>query len=176
LLHNPINYTENPFCTKALKNEAEECRIKSEKDYNHIWLGQPLSQAEDSLFSRQELIANKNNIYPLREGYGLRIAGFDIARYGEDKCACVIIQQMGALHWKVIFKDQWEHKDLNYTTGRILMTANEQKADKVIIDEDGIGAGPLDTLNKGRGLNNYEGFRNPTINFIQIIELPTLTK
>ncbi len=164
-LHININYNENPFCTQALKNEAQECKLKSEKDYNHIWLGQPLSQAEDSLFSRQELIANKNNIYPLREGYGLRIAGFDIARYGEDKCACVIIQQMGALHWKVIFKDQWEHKDLNYTTGRILMTANEQKADKVIIDEDGIGAGPLDTLNKGRGLNNYEGFRNPPISY-----------
>jgi phage terminase large subunit len=161
--HININYTDNPFCTNALINEAKECLLKSVKDYNHIWLGEPLAQGEDSLFSRKELTDTKLNLYSLREGYGLRIAGFDIARYGDDKCACVIVQQQGALHWEVIYKDQWEHKDLNYTTGRILMTANEQKADKVIIDEDGIGAGPLDTLNKGRGLENYLGFRNPPI-------------
>jgi hypothetical protein len=72
---------------------------------------------------------------------------------------------MGALHWEVIYVDQWEHKDLNYTTGRILVTSTEQNAEKSIIDEDGIGAGPLDTLNKGRGLNNFIGFRNPPIGY-----------
>lgn len=164
-LHININYNENPFCTNALKKEAEECRKLSEKDYNHIWLGNPLDQTEDSLYSLSELAASKINKYPLREGYGLRVAGFDIARYGDDKCTCVVLQQMGALHWEVAFVDEWEKKDLNYTTGRILKTAGEQRCDRVIIDEDGIGAGPLDTLNKGRDLENFVGFRNPGISY-----------
>lgn len=164
-LHIHLNYYDNPFCTAALKKEAEECKKKSESDYNHIWLGQPLSQSEDCVFGHDELLATKNNIHQVRPGYGIRIAGFDIARYGDDKSACVIIQQNGALHWETIFVDQWDHKDLNYTTGRILMTSNEYQANKSIIDEDGIGAGPLDTLNKGRGLNNFIGFRNPSISY-----------
>lgn len=164
-LHIHINYVDNPFCTEALKKEAEECKKKSASDYNHIWLGQPLSQSEDCVFGHEELQATKNNIHQIRPGYGLRIAGFDIARYGDDKSACVIIQQQGALHWEVIYVDQWDHKDLNYTTGKILEIYNQYNVEKVIIDEDGIGAGPLDTLNKGRGLRNFIGFRNPSIGY-----------
>ena len=162
-LHIHINYDENKFCTNALKKEAEECKKKSEQDYNHIWLGQPLDQTEDAVFTHPELLSAKAAHYPLRPGYGLRLAGFDIARYGDDKCACVIIQQMGALHWETIFIDQWDKKDLNYTTGRILSIANEYQVNKSIIDEDGLGAGPLDMLQKGRGLDNFIGFRNPNI-------------
>ena len=37
-LHISINYFENPYCPKELIKEAEICKAKSEKDYNHIWL------------------------------------------------------------------------------------------------------------------------------------------
>jgi len=164
-LHININFNDNPFCTQALKTEAEECQKRSESDYNHIWLGEPLRQSEASVFSHEELMISKNIVYPLREGYGLRLAGFDIARFGDDKCAVVVIQQQGALNWEVCHVDQWDHKDLNYTTGRILMTSNEQRVERSIIDEDGIGAGPLDTLNRGRQLANFIGFRNPAISY-----------
>ena len=43
-LHIHINYTDNPFCIEALKNEAAACKAKSEKDYLHIWMGEPLLQ------------------------------------------------------------------------------------------------------------------------------------
>jgi len=164
-LHININYDENPFCTLALKKEAEECKKISENDYNHIWLGNPIDRTEDILYTLSELNHSKTNKYALRNGYGLRVAGYDIARYGDDKCAAVILQQKGALHWEVIYADEWEHKDLNYTTGRILMISNEYKTDRDIIDEDGLGAGPLDTLNKGRGLSKFVGFRNPNIGY-----------
>lgn len=164
-LHIKINFDENPYCTNALKKEASECQKKSESDYRHIWLGEPLTQSEDAVFGHDELQASKKAVYPLRPGYDYRIAGFDIARYGDDKCACVVLQQMGALHWETVLVEQWDHKDLNYTTGRILMLSNEQRANRSIIDEDGIGAGPLDTLNKGRGLNNFTGFRNPALSY-----------
>jgi phage terminase large subunit len=164
-LHIHINYDDNPFCTDKLKKEAIECRKLSEVDYQHIWLGEPLSKSEDCVFGHEELMAAKNAVYPIRPGYTTKLTGFDIARFGDDKCAAVTITQMGALHWEVSFIDQWDHKDLNYTTGRILITSTNQNSTKCIIDEDGIGAGPLDTLNKGRGLEHFVGFRNPSISY-----------
>jgi len=162
-MHIHINYEDNPFCTEALKKEANECLKKSQADYDHIWLGKPLARSEDCVFGYDELKATQVNKYSLQPNYGYRIAGYDIARYGDDKCAAVILQQMGALHWETFFIDEWDHKDLNYTTGRILMTSNQYECGKSIIDEDGIGAGPLDTLQKGRQLENFIGFKNPTI-------------
>lgn len=162
-LHIHIDYFDNPFCTNALKREAEECRKKNEKDYNHIWLGHPLDQSEDALYSLNELLAGKNNPHGAKQGYGSRVAGFDIARYGDDKSACVVFQQMGALHWEEVYSDEWDHRDLNYTTGRILATCGEQRIDLAAIDEDGLGAGPFDSLSKGRGLDYFVGFRNPAI-------------
>jgi len=163
-LHIPINYFENQFCTNALKKEADYCKQISEKDYRHIWLGEPLDMAEDAVFSYEELQRSKQT-FLLKDGYGIRIAGYDIARYGDDKCAVVILEQMGALHWQVIHFDQWDKRDLNYTTGRILSTSMEYEVTHSIIDEDGLGGGPLDTLTKGRGLDSFSGFRNPAVSY-----------
>lgn len=160
-----INYDENPFCTTALKNEAIECKKLSEKDYEHIWLGKPLDMSEDSLYSLEDFENGKRSAHALAPGYGIRVAGFDIARYGDDKCAAFIFQQMGALHWEEVFCDEWDKRDLNYTTGRILMICNEHHVDMAAIDEDGMGAGPFDTLSKGRGLDYFVGFRNPALSY-----------
>jgi phage terminase large subunit len=160
-----INYDENPFCPTALKKEAEECRKLSESDYRHIWLGEPLDQSDDALFSLADFEYGKQQAHALRPGYGIRVAGFDIARMGDDKSACVILQQMGALHWEEVFCDEWSKQDLNFTTGRILTICNEQGVDMAAIDIDGLGAGPFDTLNKGRNLDYFVGFRNPSIGY-----------
>jgi len=164
-LHVHINYQDNQFCTQALKDEAAACKIKSEKDYLHIWQGEPLLQLEDAVFTYKQLKDTKHNHHPLRDGYGYRCGGFDVARFGDDKCAAVVIQQMGALHWEMTFQDQWDHKDLNYTSGRILTTATEQRCDRSVIDEDGIGAGPLDTIRHGRELDQFVGFRNIALGY-----------
>ena len=162
-----INYDENPFCPVALIKEADECKKLSLKDYEHIWLGKPLDQSEDAVFGREEFEYGKRNAHALAAGYGVRVAGFDIARFGDDKCAAVIFQQMGALHWEEVFSDEWGQSDLNYTTGRILMICNQQNVDMAAIDEDGIGSGPFDTLSKGRGLDYFVGFRNPSIAYAE---------
>jgi len=163
--HVHINYDENPFCTQALKDEAAACMVKSEKDYLHIWKGEPLLQLEDSVFTYRELKNTGPNPHTLAEGYGFRLGGFDVARYGDDRCACVIVQQMGALHWEMIYQDQWDHKDLNYTSGRILETAVREHIDRSVIDEDGIGGGPLDALRHGRGLDQFVGFKNLPLSY-----------
>ena len=160
-----INYDENQFCPVALQKEAMECKKLNEKDFEHIWLGKPLDQSEDAVYSLAEFENGRKNHQLLVAGYGTRVAGFDIARFGDDKCACVVLQQMGALHWEEIFSDEWDHKDLNYTTGRILMLTNQYNVDLAAIDEDGLGSGPLDTLTRGRNLEHFVGFRNPSIGY-----------
>ena len=164
-----INYNENSFVTDALTHEAEECKKKSKAqgttDYEHIWMGVPLDKTEDAVFTGSELEIARTLTYPLRAGYGTRLAAFDIARFGDDKCACIIIQQMGSLHWEEVFLDEWGHKDLNYSTGRILSIINEHRVDGSIVDEDGIGSGPLDTFRHGRQMDTITGFRNPSISY-----------
>jgi phage terminase large subunit len=164
-LHIKLNFDDNRFCTQALIHEAAECKKQSEQDYNHIWMGEPLSQSEDQVFSHTDLQSCKKTYHAKNPNYSTVLMGFDIARYGDDKCAAIAITQTGALHWSVTHVEQWDNKDLNYTTGRILMTASNLNATKSTIDEDGMGAGPLDTLNKGRGLDQFVGFRNPAIGY-----------
>lgn len=164
-LHIHLNYNDNPFCTAALKKEAEECKKKSESDYNHIWLGLPLDKTEDAVFTHTEMESVKRAEHKQRLGYGCRIGGFDIARFGDDKCACVILQQQGALHWAVVHVSQWDHKDAVFTQGRIAELVREWKLDKAIIDVDGLGGPYYDNLVYGtKGL--YEPFRNPSISFL----------
>ena len=169
-LHIHLNFNDNPFCTNALKNEAKECLKKSEQDYNHIWLGLPLDKTEDAVFSHDELESARKAEYPLRPGFTTRVGGFDIARFGDDKCAYVGIEQVGVLHWNVFKVDQWDHKDLDYTKGRIFTMSMEDNLNRAVIDEDGMGAGPLDNLvaiekNKAPEDKVFCGFRNPSLGY-----------
>ena len=162
-LHIHLNYDDNPYCTKALITEASECRKKSEKDYRHIWLGEPLAQAEDALFSMEELEATIHRKKPSNPYYGYKVGGFDIARFGDDKNACVILEQTGALTWSVIHVQEWEHKDTNWTAGEINRMMQAHKLDEIIVDVDGLGVGPFDQLKFGRDLDMVKGFRNPVL-------------
>jgi phage terminase large subunit len=168
--HIHLNYNDNPFCTNALKKEALECSKKSEQDYNHIWLGLPLDKTEDSVFTHTEMDKAKLGEYKLRPGYNYKIGGFDIARFGDDKCACVILQQMGALHWEVVYVSQWDKKDETWTCGEIGKLVNQHRLDRAIIDADGLGGPYYDLLSsierdKPAEKKIYTEFRNPAIGY-----------
>jgi hypothetical protein len=124
-------------------------------------------EEDDFVFTFADLMEAKRREYAFREGYGHRIMGFDIARYGNDKCAAAGIQQHGALAWRTFHVEQWDHKDLDYTTGRVLSTSNQHNVNDNIIDEDGIGAGPLDFIQKGRKREDFRGFRNVAYSYEQ---------
>ena len=143
-----------------------DCRAKEIEAPNHykqyILNDDDITQQDDFVFTFQELEEARKREYAHREGYGIRLVGYDIARYGNDACATVCIQQMGALIWKVRHVDQWEKRDLAYTIGRVISITSELQADGKIIDEDGIGGGPLDVINANiRDVEDqYKGFRN----------------
>ena len=118
------------------------------------------TEQDDFVFNFAELMEAKKREFIIREGYGHRITGFDIAAYGNDKCAAVCLHQIGALAWKVCHVEQWEKKDLDYTTGRIISISNTLNSNDNIIDEDGLGEGPLHFIQKGRAREDFRGWRN----------------
>jgi phage terminase large subunit len=164
-LHIKINYDDNPYCTNKLLKEAQECKQKSMEDFNHIWLGLPLDKTEDQVFTHSELDSAKANKYPMRQGYGTRIAGFDIARFGDDKCAAVILQQMGSLHWETVQVIGWDHKDSVFTQGKIGEIVREYKIDRAIVDCDGLGSMAYDNVKYGTKEGLYHEFHNTQLGY-----------
>ena len=146
-LHIKINYMDNPFCPKKLIHEAEECKSKEDLgDYNHIWLGEPLEDADNFLFTYKELERTPHfEFLGYNEAsFGYRIGAFDIARMGSDRSAFVVIEQKGPMHWEEIYTEVWKKKDLAHTTGRIIDRIGKFKLDIAVVDGDGMGAGPRD--------------------------------
>jgi phage terminase large subunit len=145
-LHLNINYMENPYCPKALLHEAELCRLDSPEDYEHIWLGHPREEADDYLFTHKELDACRSVDLMDRGQSPDIIAGFDIARYGEDKCIGVILERMTATRFSLSHVERWGKKDLMETVGRIIDVRATYKPAITVVDGDGLGAGVCDRL------------------------------
>ena len=164
-LHIHCDYTDNPFCPQSMILEAEECRKRSEVEYLHVWKGSPADAGDDVLFTRLELEESKSKDFPLVQGYGERIMGCDIGRYGTDSSAVLILEQRDQLHWQEVFSTDWQGRDLNWTAGNILKLANEYKVGYTAIDEQGLGGGVVDSLAHGHGLDKFVGFINSAFSF-----------
>lgn len=90
----------------------------------------PLNIVEDAL--------DRDVDFPL----SVRIAGLDVARFGDDATALVIKQGN-----KIIHMEQWRNQDLMQTVGRIQhLYIHEKLFDRVHVDSIGIGAGVADRL------------------------------
>lgn len=78
-LHIHIDYFDNEFCPQALITEAELCRSRNMDDYKHIWLGQPLNQANNAAFRNVRGIVGDYLSEEPRAGFDY-IVGGDFAR------------------------------------------------------------------------------------------------
>lgn len=59
-LHIHIDYYDNPNLSEKMLKEAAECKRKSIKDYEHIWLGQPRDSASNAAFRNVDYIVNRD--------------------------------------------------------------------------------------------------------------------
>lgn len=51
-----INYMDNPFFPEVLRKEMEYCKEISQEDYEHIWLGKPLTISEAQIFNGRYIV------------------------------------------------------------------------------------------------------------------------
>lgn len=138
-LHIKINYFDNPFCPLTLKHEAELAKNKSERDYRHIWLGEPLATAGDYLFNYEKLY-NAFDIQPFGEVFGRqRVMAIDFAAQGDDQCVATILDRVSNQHWKCTERIAWDEPDAMVSVGKIVQLMGQFKPDVCILDVGGMG-------------------------------------
>ena len=150
-LHIYINYDDNPFISQALLDEAHACKAERPEDYRHIWLGLPSADAHNYLFNEDALDACLTRTFPHDpDNYTNRILGGDVARFGDNYSAGLILKQCGPTHWEEEFLDRWKKHDTVYTTGKFVEMMNQYNPDYTVIDSDGIGGAVFDNINANR--------------------------
>ncbi len=139
-LHIHIDYFENPFCPLRTKVEAEECKLKSQKEYDHIWLGKPQRTAGDMLFD-QEKIGEAFHIEPFgATSFRTRVIGFDFAAQGDDQCVAYILDRVTNQHWETVEVIPWDEADAMVSVGKIVRIMGKYKPDAAVIDVGGAGS------------------------------------
>lgn len=160
-LHIKINYFENPYCPLGLRQQAEDCKAKSERDYRHIWLGEPLQAADDYLF----------NYDKLHEAYDIvafgdrvprqRVLGIDFAAQGNDDCVATVLDRLTNQHWRVSERIPWHLSDSMQSVGKIVGLVGSLQPDITIIDIGGMGKPVYDRLCEvGLKMTAFDGASN----------------
>lgn len=147
-LHIKINYFENPFCPLVLKVEAERMKQKSQRDYDHVWLGMPLSQADDYLFNYKKLHESIDRL-PFGETYiRQRVLGIDFAAQGNDQCVASVLDRLSNQHWGLTERLPWDEPDTMISVGKIVDLIGRLKPTVTILDIGGMGKPVFDRLNE----------------------------
>jgi phage terminase large subunit len=148
-----INHDENPFLSETAKSDIAEMRDEDEDEYQHIYMGVPLSDDVESVIKRSWLEAATDAHIKLDINLGGgRTVGYDVADSGEDKNASMVFD--GAI---CIDLDEWkapedELKESALRSWRLV------QGGKMIYDCIGVGAHVGSTL-KGQGITeNYYKF------------------
>ena len=152
-LHVQINYFENPYCPLNLKIQAENCKRRSERDYKHIWLGHPLSAADEFLFNYDQLHASIG-----REPFGetffrQRVLGIDFAAQGNDQCVATLLDRLSNQHWGLTERVPWDEENTMHSVGKIVNMIGDFKPNIAIIDIGGMGKPVYDRLVEVLGSN-----------------------
>ena len=157
-LHIKVNYFENPYCPLSLKNQAETMRLRSERDYRHVWLGEPLQQADDYLFNFDKL-HHAVGLEPFGEtAFRQRVLGIDFAAQGNDQCVATVLDRASNQHWKLSERIPWDQSDTMVSVGKIVNLIGEFKPDITVLDIGGMGKPVYDRLIEvGMDIKPFDG-------------------
>ena len=157
-LHIHLNYDENPSCPQILIDEALKCKARDEREYDHIWLGEPLDQTDDYLFNVKkldEMLTNQPHGDVLKIQ---RVIGFDYAAQGNDLCAATVLERKSPVHWKIIDQITWSSPDPDISKGKILSIIGEYQPEVSVIDIGGMGYVVWASLSKlGLPIYSFDG-------------------
>lgn len=156
-LHIHIDYFENPFCPVTLLDEAEICRQTSEREYSHIWLGQPASAGDEYLFDFDKLYASLVNKAYGELFFRQRVMGIDWAAQGNDLCVATILDRQSSQHFGLTEQIKWDEPNTTISKGKIIGLIAEWKPDVAIIDIGGGGYNVFCDL-QAAGIKNIYAF------------------
>jgi len=148
-----INYTDNSFLSDTLLNSIREMQAQDEDQYNHIYLGQPLSNDDNAVIKRAWCEAAVDAHIKLDlDLSGARVVGYDVADSGDDKNAVAIAN--GAI---LEYLEEWKapEDDLIKSALRAWSHVNNGI---MLYDSIGIGAHVGSTLKNNNIRTGYYKF------------------
>lgn len=141
-----VNYYDNPYCPEEMKYLAQKCKEISLDDYEHIWLGLPMSQGDTKLISAKDVrLAFDEDIINTTSPL---VIGVDIARFGDDKT--VFCYRRGRWCDKI---ESFSKLDTVDVANKLTNIIQEKKPARIFIDMGMSGAGVYDIL-KDRGYSS----------------------
>lgn len=78
-----VNFYDNPFCPKEMIELALKTKKNAPEDYQHIWLGEPVSEISSKLIAPVLVRRAQSNSF--FETTSPLVIGLDIARFGDDE-------------------------------------------------------------------------------------------
>ena len=159
-----INYDQNPFLSDTARAKAERLKLVDREAYEHIYLGQALSDDDRVVIKMSWIEAAIDAHIKLGiQQTGQAQVGYDIADSGNDLCANVLTHGI-----VTTFAEEWKagEDELNESCRRTYMNALPHRA-KVRYDSIGVGASAgseMKSINDERRLEqgyypvDYEGY------------------
>lgn len=150
-----INYPDNPFLSYTAREKAERLKLADLESYNHIYLGQPLSNDDSVVIKLSWVIASIDAHKTVKPKSGVwtgrKAVGYDVADDGDDLNAATAID--GSIVWPL---DEWKggEDELRKSAARVKSHADIIGAQTIGYDSIGVGAGT------GAHLNSLEWKRH----------------
>ena len=166
-----LNYTDNPFCPPAIREQAQQMAETNPKMYRHIWLGEPNAGVGTALFSAEDLAATPpanrsaasafRNMAAHKTPYDGYVIGCDISAGGEDRSVAAVLGYSAYERtWALTDLHTWDEASTMKTAARILEVASSlPSCDACVVDADSAGKGVYDRLEE-IGFKNVHGFRS----------------
>ncbi|MBQ2983388.1 MAG: PBSX family phage terminase large subunit [Candidatus Gastranaerophilales bacterium] len=134
------NYFDNPFVDEKIIKEANFCKEKNLQDYNHIWLGYPMSNTNEFLLTT-EMIDNSINLTFEKDSsyFNNSVMSVDLSASGADLCVAKLFVQQNSTTWEEKETISWQEADTDITKGKIISLYSTWLPKKLIIDADGLG-------------------------------------
>jgi len=131
-----VNYTDNPFFPKELREEMEEMKERNYRKYLHIWEGECSADFDDSIILPEWIQSAIDAHIKLGfEPLGTKALGFDPADVGKDAKAITV------RHGSVITKlKAWLSGNIDDGINQAFSIANDEGCQELVYDSIGVGA------------------------------------
>ena len=159
-----INYTENKFVSETMLAAIKAKREEDEEEYQHIYLGVPLSDDDMAIIKRSWIEASIDaHLHLDIDMSGVNCVGYDVADSGEDKNAIVITN--GAICTHI---EEWKGGENELRESALRAWSHVDANGFLVYDSIGVGAHVGSTLQSISAANRYFKFNaggaveNPT--------------
>ena len=132
-----VNWQDNPYFPKELMEDMEQMRERDYELYRHVYEGEPVADSDLAIIKPVwiECAVDAH----LKLGFtakGMKKVGFDVADEGADS------NDNAFVHGSVVLDiEVWKNGDVIDSANRTNQSAVKFKADLIIFDSIGVGAG-----------------------------------